>query len=313
MDKITPKIKDTANRIWAVYILFTLTNILLLMLFGMNWFDAINHAFATISTGGFSTKNDSIGAFHSDGIIWTTVFFMAISGINFLAHIRFLSGDKFSYNTEETKWYIGLIILLSFILAFVHFSQSEDSFYYSLKHSFFIITTLATTTGFASLDYEKWGQFAMMIAIVAMMVSANTGSTAGGVKLIRYILFFKNIGLEIKRAVQPDVITSIFVDGKQIRSSVLNSIFGFFALFILTAFLTTMYLYARGFDFLTSFTTAIATLGNIGPGLGLVGPSQNYAFFSWYDKLILSAIMIIGRLECYTVFILLSKTFWKKF
>lgn len=313
MDKITPKIKDTANRIWAVYILFTLANMLLLMLFGMNWFDAINHAFATISTGGFSTKNDSIGAFKSDGIIWTTIFFMTISGINFLAHIRFLNGDKFSYNTEETKWYIGLIILLSFILATIHFGQSEDSFYFSLKHSFFTISTLATTTGFASLDYEKWGQFAMMIALLAMMVSANTGSTAGGVKLIRYILFFKNIGLEIKRSIQPDVITSIFVDGKQIRSSVLNSIFGFFALFILTAFLVTMYLYARGFDFLTSFSTAIATLGNIGPGLGMIGPSQNYSFFEWYDKLILSATMIIGRLECYTVFILLSKSFWKKF
>lgn len=312
MDKITPKIKDTANRIWGVYIIFTLLDFALLMLFGMNWFDAINHAFATISTGGFSTKNASIGAF-SDGVIWTTTFFMVISGINFLAHIRLFKGEKNCYDTEETRWYIGLIIALSLLLALVHAYTSNDSLYTSLMHASFTVSTLATTTGFASIDYETWGQAAMAITIVAMYMSANTGSTAGGIKIIRFVLFFKNIALEIKRSIQPDVITSIFVDGKQIKSSIINSIFGFFALFILTDFLVTMYLYARGYDFLTSFTTAIATIGNIGPGLGMTGPSQNYAFFSWYDKLVLSFAMIVGRLECYTVFMMLSRSFWKKF
>jgi trk system potassium uptake protein TrkH len=312
MDKITPKIKDTSKRIWAVYILFTLLNFVLLMLFGMNWFDAINHAFATISTGGFSTKNTSLAGF-SDGVIWTTTFFMVISGINFLAHIRFFNGDKTAFNTEENHWYIGLIVALSLLLALIHVTSSQDTFYYSLMHSFFTVATLATTTGFASLDYEKWGQFALMIAIIAMMMSANSGSTAGGIKMIRYVLFFKNIALEIKRTIQPDVITSIFVDGKQIKSSVINSVFGFFALFILTAFLVTLYLFARGFDFLTAFSTSIAMIGNIGPGLNLTGPAQNYAFFTWYDKLILSVAMIVGRLECYTVFMMLSRTFWKKF
>lgn len=313
MDKITPKIKDTANRIWAVYIIFTLLDFSLLWFFGMDWFDAINHAFATISTGGFSTKNTSIGYFNSDGIIWTTTFFMVISGINFLAHIRFFKGDKTCYNTEETKWYVGLIMLLSVVLAIVHTENSQDTFYTALMHSFFTVSTLATTTGFMSIDYETWGQFALMIVILSMMMSANTGSTAGGIKIIRYILFFKNIALEIKRSIQPDVITSIFIDDKQIRSSIINAIFGFFALFILTGFIVTMYLYARGFDFLTAFTASIATLGNIGPGLGLVGPTDNYSLFSWYDKLILSASMIIGRLECYTVFMMFSRVFWKRF
>jgi len=312
MDKITPKIKDTANRIWAVYILFTLANFVLLMLFGMNWFDAINHAFATISTGGFSTKNTSLAGF-SDGVVWTTTFFMVISGINFLAHIRFFNGDKTAFNTEENKWYIGLIFFLAFAMALEHSITSENSFYNSLMHSFFTVATLASTTGFASLDYEKWGQFTMMIAILAMVMSANAGSTAGGIKMIRYVLFFKNIALEIKRTIQPDVITSIFVDGKQIKSSIISSVFGFFALFILTAFFVTMYLFARGFDLLTAFSTSIAMIGNIGPGLNLTGPSQNYAFFSWYDKIILSFAMIIGRLECYTVFMMLSRNFWKKF
>lgn len=313
MDKITPKIKDTAKRIWAVYIIFTVADFLLLWLAGMNWFDAINHALSTISTGGFSTKNTSIAYFNSDAIVWITTFFMAISGINFLAHIRFMKGDYKCYNTEETKWYAGVIIFLSIILALVHTSTSTDSLYTSLTHSFFTVSTLATTTGFMSTDYEQWGQFALMLVILAMMVSANTGSTAGGIKVVRYILFFKNIGLEIKRSLRPDVITSIFIDGKQIRNSIISSIFGFFALYLLTVFMVAMYLYARGFDFLTAFSASVATVGNIGPGLGDVGPTDNYALFSWYDKIILSIAMIVGRLECYTVFMMLSRTFWKRF
>ena len=312
MDKITPKIKDTATRIWAVYIIFTLLDFSLLWLFGMDGFDALNHAMSTISTGGFSTKNSSIGYFDSEAIIWITTFFMIIAGINFLAHIRFFKGDKTYYNTEEVKWYLGLIVLLSFAMAIIHYNESIDSFHDALMHSFFNITSLATTTGFMSTDYETWGQFALMISILAMMMSANSGSTAGGVKIIRYVLFFKNIALEIKRSLQPDVITSIFIDDKQIRSSIINAIFGFFALYILTLFLLFMYLYARGFDFLTAFTASISMVGNIGPGLGEVGPTDNYSFFSWYDKLILSAAMIIGRLECYTVFMMLSRTFWKR-
>lgn len=312
MDKITPKIKDTATRIWAVYIIFTLLDFSLLWLFGMDGFDALNHAMSTISTGGFSTKNSSIGYFDSEAIVWTTTFFMIIAGINFLAHIRFFKGDKTCYNTEEVKWYLGLIVLLSFAMAIIHYNESIDSFHDALMHSFFNITSLATTTGFMSTDYETWGQFALMISILAMMMSANSGSTAGGVKIIRYVLFFKNIALEIKRSLQPDVITSIFIDDKQIRSSIINAIFGFFALYILTLFLLFMYLYARGFDFLTAFTASISMVGNIGPGLGEVGPTDNYSFFSWYDKLILSAAMIIGRLECYTVFMMLSRTFWKR-
>ena len=313
MDKITPKIKDTANRIWAIYILFTLANFLLLWLAGMGWFDAINHAFATISTGGFSTKNSSIGYFNNDAIVWITTFFMVISGINFLAHIRFMKGDFTCYATEETKWYIGLIVFLSITLALIHVTNSSDSLSYSLTHAFFTVSSLATTTGFMSTDYEQWGQFALVMVILAMMVSANTGSTAGGVKIVRYILFFKNISLEIKRSLQPDLICAIFIDDKQVRNALLNSVFGFFALFFLTIFMIAMYLYARGFDFLTAFTATVATVGNIGPGLGNVGPTDNYALFSWYDKLILSAGMIIGRLECYTVFIMLSRTFWKRF
>ncbi|MDD3324120.1 MAG: TrkH family potassium uptake protein [Sulfurospirillaceae bacterium] len=312
IDKITPKIKDTAKLIWGIYLLFTVLNIFALKICEMSWFDAINHALSTVATGGFSTKNSSLG-FFSDGAIAVTTFFMIISGINFIAHIRFIGGDKKCYFNEEMYWYLGLFLVLSVCLTLIHFAKSDDTLYYSALHSSFTIATLATTTGFASVDYEQWGQFAITVMVLAMIMSAQAGSTAGGVKIIRYVLFFKNISLEIKRSLRPDLIISLFVDGRQIKSSIINSIFGFFSLFLLTLVVATFYMYARGYDALTSITTSIAMLGNVGPAFGMTGPTDNYAFFSWYDKIFLSAVMIIGRLECYTVFILLSRTFWRKF
>ncbi len=312
-DKITPKIKDTANKLWGVYLLFTIANILSLKFFGMNWFDAINHAFATVSTGGFSTKNSSLGFWvNSDGIIWTTIFFMIISGINFLAHIRFLSGDLKSYNSEEIKWYLFLIAALSALLTFAHFNGFA-TLYQTLKNSIFTISSIMTTTGFASADYSTWGNASIALVMIAMIIGANAGSTAGGPKVIRYLIYFKNISLEIRRSIKPDSIISIFVDEKPIKSNIISSIFGFFSLYILTIFFVMIYLYARGYDEMTSISTAMTTVGNVGPGFSLVGPAENYAFYAWFDKIILSFAMIIGRLECYTVFILLSKTFWKKF
>ena len=312
-DKITPKIKDTANKLWGVYLLFTILNILCLKLFGMSWFDAVNHAFATVSTGGFSTKNASLGFFaNNDGIMWTTIFFMTISGINFLAHIRFLSGNLKSYNLEEVKWYIKLLVVLSILLTMSNIGNFS-SIYQDFMHSTFTIVSIMTTTGFASMDYSSWGHLSIALILIAMIIGGNAGSTAGGPKVIRYIIYFKNISLEIRKSLKPDSIMSLFIDEKPIKSNIINSIFGFFSLFILTIFFVMIYLYARGYDEMTAISTAMTTVGNVGPGFSLVGPAENYTFFSWYDKLLLSGAMIIGRLECYTVFILLSKTFWKKF
>ncbi len=314
IDKISPKIKDTAVKLWMVYALFTFSNFLLLMVFGMNWFDALAHAFSTISTGGFSTKNSSLGYYNnSDAILWTTTFFMYISSLNFIAHIKFFMGDKRAYFHEEFKWLTAMLIALSLGLAFAHVNNSNDSFYTALTHASFTIVSISTTTGFATLNYETWGNVAVMIIFFAMILGGNTGSTAGGIKSIRHIIFFKNIFFEIKRSIQPDTISSIFIDNKEIKNSTIRSVFGFLSLFTMTIFLTMAYLYARGLDEMSSISTAISMVGNIGPGFGLTGPAENYGFFTWYDKIVLSISMIIGRLECYTVFILFSSSFWKKF
>ena len=313
IDKISPKIKDTASKLWTIYIIFTLANFLFLMIFGMNWFDALAHALSTISTGGFSTKNNSLGYYENSAILWTTIFFMYISSINFISHIKFAMGDKKAYFHEEFKWLTGMLILLSLCLSILHYFSSDDSFYRALTHASFTIVSVATTTGFATLDYETWGNIAIMIVFFAMILGGNTGSTAGGIKSIRHIIFFKNIFFEIKRSLNPDTISSIFINNKEIKNSTIRSVFGFLSLFMITVLITMAYLYARGHDEMSSLSTAISMVGNIGPGFGLTGPSQNYGFFTWYDKIFLSIAMIIGRLECYTVFIIFSFSFWKKF
>jgi len=313
VDKIAPKIRDTALMLWIIYSFLTLFDMLLLKYFGMGWFDAINHAFSTISTGGFSTKNSSLGYFDSSAIIWTTTIFMIISGINFLAHLKFLHRDYSGYKSEEIKYYIYIFFILSILLTAIHTLSGNIELKESLKHSFFTIASVLTTTGFATLNYEEWGHAAVMIVFTAMLIGGTTGSTAGGVKVIRYIIVFKNMLTEIKRVLHPNAILSIFIDGKKLKSSLLTSIFGFFTLYALTTVIVMLYLYARGLDEMTSISTALATVGNIGPGFAKVGPVENYGFFSWYDKWVLSIAMIIGRLECYTVYLLLYKEFWKKF
>ena len=313
MEKLTPKIKDTALSLWGIYMLLTLLDTLFLKFFGMDWFDAVNHAFSTISTGGFSTKNSSLGYFDSDGIIWTTTIFMLLSGVNFLAHLKLFFRDTGGFRSEEFKMYVIIFLSISLLLTFSHDYIDGDSFYHSMKHSCFTIASVMTTTGFATVDYGRWGHDAIALIFLAMLVGGNAGSTAGGVKVIRYLIIFKTLFSELKRILHPNAMISVFMDGRKMSERVLSSTFGFFILYIFTAVLTTLYIYARGYDEMTAISGALALVGNIGPGFSQVGPAENFSFFSDMDKIVFSAVMIIGRLECYTVFVLLSRSFWKKF
>ena len=313
LEKLTPKIKDTALSLWLVYMVLTLVDMLLLKLFGMNWFDALNHAFSTISTGGFSTKNNSLGYFSNDGIIWTTTIFMLLAGINFLAHLKLYYKDTGGYKTEEVKWYLIIFIVLSLALSLVHVDISGDSFYDALKHSSFTIASVLTTTGFATIDYGSWSHLAIAIIFVGLLMGGNAGSTAGGIKIIRHVIIFKTLASELKRILHPSMIISVFIDGVKQKERILSSTFGFFTLFMITVAVVTVYIYARGYDAMSAISGAFAVVGNVGPGFSLVGPADNFSFFSDFDKIFLSLAMIIGRLECYTVFVLLSSSFWKKF
>jgi trk system potassium uptake protein TrkH len=312
LEKITPKIKDTAIRLWVIYILLTALDAILLNLEGMSLFDAVNHAFSTISTGGFSTKNASIGAFSTPAILWTTTIFMIISGINFLAHLKLFYGDFKGYRSEETMWYLTIFFILSVTLTLLRYHDGI-SWAEAEMHAFFNIASLMTTTGFASQDYEQWGQAAAVLLLSAMLFGGNGGSTAGGAKVIRYVVTAKVVASEIKKILHPNAIVNIFIDHVHIPNTLVSSTFGFMMLFVLTNTFVASYLYASGYDALTSTSAAIACVANVGPGFGSVGPTENYAFFTDFDMLVLSAAMILGRLEFYTFFIMLVPSFWKKF
>jgi len=313
-EKITPRIKDTALRLWAVYALLTLIDLLLLYFEGMTFFDALNHAFSTISTGGFSTKNNSL-AYYADNslIIWTTTLFMLLSGVNFIAHLKLFNKDFSGYKTETFFWYIRIFIFLSLSLSLMHYFSSQNSLYFSLTHGFFTISSILTTTGFATLDYEQWGHFAISLAFVAMLIGGNTSSTAGGVKVIRYIIIFKTLAAEIKKILYPNAIFNVFINDNKMKDNVIYSTVGFFMLFSMANLILTLYLFSRGYDAMTSVSASLACIGNIGPGFGAVGPVNNYSFFNDFDKIILSVFMIIGRLEFYTVVLLFTKRFWQRF
>jgi len=314
LEKLTPKIKDTALSLWLVYFVLTFFDMLLLKFFGMSWFDALNHAFSTISTGGFSTKNSSMGFYSQNyGIIWTTTIFMILAGINFLAHLKLYHKDISGYKAEEVRWYIVIFLALSFSLTFVHMDISGDSFLDASKHAFFTIASVMTTTGFATIDYGTWSHLAIAIIFVGLLMGGNAGSTAGGIKIIRHVIIFKTLASELKRIVHPNTIISVFVDGVKQKERILSSTFGFFMLFMITVAVVTVYIYARGYDAMSAISGAFALVGNVGPGFSLVGPADNFGFFSDFDKLFFSLAMIIGRLECYTVFVLLSSSFWRKF
>jgi len=314
LDKLTPKIKDTAVQIWSVYLLLTLLDMLLLWAEGMSLFDALNHAFSTMSTGGFSTKNSSM-AYWADQplILWTTTLFMLLAGINFLAHIKMIRGDIQGYKTEEVRWYFIIFLLLSSGLALSHFLLSEDTIMQSTTHAFFSIASILTTTGFVSVNYELWGSLAAVLIFVAMLIGGNSGSTAGGFKVSRYVVLIKNIMFQVRRLLHPKAIVGLYVDGNRISYDALGVISGFALLFILSNVILTGYLYAGGYDLMTSLSAAIAMVGNIGPGFARVGAIENYHFFSNMDKIVMSFFMILGRLEFYTVIMLFSRSFWRKF
>ncbi len=313
-DKITPKLKHTALKLWGFYFAITFIDALMLKFEGMGIFDAINHAFATISTGGFSTRSESLGYWSNNPwILWTTTFFMFISGINFIAHIKFLKKDFSGYKSEEFMWYFIIFFILSVGVSLVHYFNSHDSLFYTLTHGFFTISSILTTTGFATVDYSQWGQAATAMILLAMLIGGNAGSTAGGIKVIRFVAMFKNLNYQIKKILFPNAIISVKIDKKTLPQFIINNVSAFIFLYILTTSVISLYLFANGYDPLTSLSAAIACVGNIGPGFGHVGPVDNFAFFTQTQKLILAIGMLIGRLEFFTVLILLSRDFWKKF
>lgn len=313
VDKITPRITGTAKILWSIYIGMTLVETLLLMAGGMNFFDALTHTFGTLATGGFSTKNGSVGQFQSPFIDWVITIFMVLAGVNFTLHYRLLTGSlKSLVKDNEFVTYIFIFILFSLGVSLSINGEIYGSFAESLQFGSFQVASILTTTGYATADYEKWPALAQTFLFILMFIGGCSGSTGGGIKVIRIVTLFKMGINEMKYLIHPKGVFRLRLNGTIIKKEITYVISAFFFLYITILLLTTFVVATSGTDIPTSFSTALATVGNIGPGFGLIGPADNYAFYPAYVKWFLSLAMIIGRLELYTVLVLFTPTFWKR-
>ncbi|MGD9017496.1 MAG: TrkH family potassium uptake protein [Desulfobacterales bacterium] len=312
-DKLKPRIRDTAMILWKVYAAITLVEVLILWAAGMSLYDAVSHAFTTMPTGGFSTRNTSVAFFGSAWVDYIIVFFMVLAGINFSLHYRFFKGESLAFwKDSECRFFLGAVIFLSVLVTFDVFGDVYDSFIDALRYGSFQVVSILTTTGYATADYEKWPAMSQHILLLSMFLGASAGSTGGGMKCLRVMLVFKFCYKELFSLVHPRAISHVKIGGKTVPDDVIRSVLGFLALYIGLFSLCTVVLAGLGVDFVTAFGAVAATIGNIGPGFGLVGPVDNFAAIPYLGKWLLIWCMLLGRLEIFTVIILLFPEFWKK-
>ena len=312
-DKLKPRLSETAMLLWKVYALISLVEFILLTVGGMSVYEALCHTFTTMPTGGFSTKNTSVA--HYDSVYFDIVFvvFMILAGINFSLHYQMLKGRTLAFwEDAECRFFIGMVILFTGLVTFDVYGQVYDSFADALRYSSFQIVSIVTTTGYATADYEVWPGMSQMIIFLCMFIGASAGSTGGGMKCIRIMLCFKYCYRELFSMIHPRSVSQIKFAGKTVSESVMKSIMGFLAIYIGLFAICSVILAGIGVDFLTSFTAVASCIGNIGPGFGMIGPTENFAMIPQAGKWLLIWCMLLGRLEIYTVIILLVPEFWRK-
>ncbi|MDP5093058.1 MAG: TrkH family potassium uptake protein [Polaribacter sp.] len=326
-DKLHPRITDTAKRLYLIYVLLTFTEFFLLKAAGMTWFDAINHAMATVSTGGFSTKNNSVAFYnHLPYVQYIIIFFMMVAGTNFVLTYFALKGKiQKVFQSEEFKYYLfGIIGVSAIVTVIVHHFQDPTllssiahpkvfgELEYAIRHSLFMVTSVVTTTGFVSADYTTWNLFATGIFFALFFTGGSAGSTSGGVKIVRHIIMLKNSFLEFKKALHPSAIIPVRYDGKSVNQQIVFNILSFFIIYMLIFILASVILTLFGMDFFSALGAAASSLGNIGPAVGSVNPVANFNHLTDAAKLFCSFLMLIGRLELFTVLILFTPFFWRK-
>lgn len=312
-DKFHPRVKETAKRLWGIYVILTAIETILLILAGMNFFDAINHSFTTMATGGFSTKNVSTAYFTNPFIQYILIAFMFFAGVNFTIHYYALHRNfKFIKTNDEFKTYFFFILIASIVVMILHIPYVNYSLADNFRQSLFHVVSLVTTTGYVSSDYEYWSIFSRMIFFVLLFIGGSAGSTGGSIKIVRHYLLFKNGFLELKRLIHPHAIIPVRINGKSVPPEIISNVQAFFIIYILIFILSSIILSISGLDFLSSIGASATCLGNVGPGIGTVGPVSNFAHLSDFAKILLSILMLIGRLELFTVLIIFTPYFWKK-
>ena len=311
-DKLHPRISETAKRLWFLYVGLTVVLGLLLMIFGLSPYESINHALTTMATGGFSTRNASAAAF-APHIQYLLIVFMFLAGVNYT--VLYLSWKRRwadVWRSDELKAYVGLIVLLTLGCTIgVYYSANGGGLEQSFRDSLFQIVSLITTTGFVSADYTSWSTSLTVVFFVLLFLGACAGSTSGGIKLIRHLVFVKNSYLEFKRIVHPSAIIPLRLNGEVVPGRIITHVFNFLLLYLLLFVIGSVILAMMGLDFMTAIGAMATSLGNVGPGIGGVGPVDNFAWLPGHVKVFLSFVMLIGRLEIFTVLVLFTPYFWR--
>jgi len=311
-EKLVPKIGKAAKLLYIIYIALTFIQVIFLLFGGMPLFDSLIHAFGTAGTGGFSCMNASISAYNSAYIEMVIMIFMLLFGVNFTLYYLILKGNiKSVFCDEEFRFYIGTFLTAVLLISANTYVNTFHSVWKTIRYSTFQVSSIMTTTGYMSTDFNLWPVFSKFILVLLMFIGASAGSTGGGIKCIRIMILFKIIKREIIKIIHPRSVYTVKVNGKVVNEDTLSSILSYFFVYIFLFVLSVLLVLLDGKDFISSSTAVASAIGNIGPGLGIVGPIGNYADFSVFSKLILSFCMIIGRLEVYPILILFVPTFWK--
>ena len=312
-DKLKPRIKETALILWKVYALISLIEVIILLFGKMDLYNALCHTFTTMPTGGFSTRNASVAGFQSIYIDITITFFMLLAGINFALHYQMLKGKPLAFwKDSECRFFLGLVIVLIVIVSFNLYGNVYEKMGQAIRFGAFQVVSIVTTTGYATADYEKWPAMTQIILFFCMFIGASAGSTGGGMKCLRILLCIKYCYKELFSLIHPHAVRHIKIGGKTVSEDVMKSVLGFLALYIGIFCLGSVLLAGTGIDLLTSISAVASAIGNIGPGFGLVGPVDNYAHIPYAGKWLLLCCMLLGRLEIFTVIILVVPEFWRK-
>ena len=312
VSKLVPKIKSTAKILYGIYIALTILEGLLLFIGGMPLFDSINHALSTAGTGGFSIKNSSIAAYDNAYFEYVITIFMLLFSINFnLFYLLLVRDFKAVLKNEELRYYLIIVGLSTLMITIniLHLYPTAES---AFRHAFFQVATITSTTGFFTANYEQWPELSKTILVVLTMLGACGGSTGGGIKVSRFIILLKLTLREIRHIVHPRSVNIIRLEGQRISEETIQGTTGYFITYVLLLFGSLILVSFDNYDFTTSITAVITTLGNVGPGLSLVGPVENFGLFSGFAKLVLSMDMLFGRLEIFPMIMLFSPSIWKK-
>ena len=313
VDKLKPRISDTAKTLWKVYLLITTLEIILLALGGMSLFDAICHAFCTMPTGGFSTKNASIAHYHSPYLDGVIIVFMLLAGINFSLHYKLIKGNVTVFGKDpECRVFLILVALLIGVVTLDIYGTVYDSLAKAFRFAAFQVSSIITTTGFVTADYGGWPPFSQKLLLLCMFLGAMAGSTGGGIKTMRIILVVKHSYQEIFRIIHPHAVTKLKLGGRAVQPEILSSIWGFIILYLGIFVVSAVVMAALGLDVISAFSSVAACIFNIGPGLGSVGPVSNYLTVPLMGKWVLIFCMLLGRLEIYTAIVLLIPEYWRK-